>query len=608
MKTLAALWGLLDARQRRRFLWLQIIAVLMACSTVVGIAALAPFLMVLADPTLIERNAAMHWLFTALGFASHPGFLLALGGGFVLVVLLGSVTGLLGTNALTRFALEVGDGLHAALLDEYLHRGLEFHLQVGPARLFNRVVYVTNRVVTGMLEGAMLLIASATQVAFIVGTICFVNPLLAALAALWIGATYLLSYVLARRRLHRNGLVEAGLVEARARCATESLAAIREVQVAGAERHFRDRFEADCRGISRIVANNHAIAHLPRYVLEWVTVAGLVAAALAVSRGRDVSGWLAELAFLGFAAYRLLPAIQALFTAVVRIRSNIGMFEEVHADLRQALSNARRPRRAEPCHALEAPRTGLRLDGVSFRYAGGAGLEPITAAIPRGCLVGIVGPNGSGKSTLLGIVLGLLRPTQGRLLAGDVEIDARNLRAWQRHLAYVPQSPTLLDATLAENIAFGVAGGQIDGARLAAAVSMARLGPLVAALPSGMEQRLGANGQLLSGGQRQRVAIARALYRDSPFIVMDEATSALDGLSECEILEVLRQLRGERTILCVAHRPAMIRACDHLLLLEDGALVASGDFASLADSSASFRRLAGVTPGRRPTVADPVPA
>jgi ATP-binding cassette, subfamily B, bacterial PglK len=603
MSTLRALWGLLDARQRRRVLWLQAVGVLMACSTVVGIAALTPFLMVLADPTLIEKNTALAWLFDVLHFSARESFLVALGAGFVLVVLMGSVIGLLGTNALVRFALEVGDGLHAALLDEYLHRGLQFHSQVGAATLFNRVVYAINRVATGMLEGSMLLVSSATQVLFIVATICFVSPWLAALAALWIGGTYLLSYALARRRLHRNGLLETAHLEARARFATESLAGIQEVQVLGAQAHFRAGFERACRAISQVVAGNHAIAHLPRYVLEWVTVAGLVVAALVVSRGRDVSGWLAELAFLGFAAYRLLPAIQSLFTAVVRIRSNVPMFEEVRVDLQRALASGR-VARADAGPWLDAPRMGLRLDDVSFRYdAGGAALASISADIPCGRIVGIVGPNGSGKSTLLAIVLGLLRPSSGRLCIDGVEIDAQRLRAWQRWLAYVPQNPTLLDATLAENIAFGVAADRIDAARLAAAVQMARLAPLVGELPHGLGQRIGASGLRLSGGQRQRVAIARALYRDSPVIVMDEATSSLDGLTEAEVLEVLRELRGQRTILCVAHRAAVIRACDHLLLLDAGALVGTGDFDSLVESSALFRRLTGAVPALRSTAA-----
>jgi ABC-type multidrug transport system fused ATPase/permease subunit len=605
MNTLRALWGLLDGRQRRRFMLLQIVSMLMACSTVVGIAALTPFLMVLANPALIDTNAAMHWVFGALGFTSHESFLLVLGAGFVLAVLLGNVIGLLGTHALTRYALQVGDGLHAALLDEYLNRDLQFHLRTGPATLFNRVVYATNRVATGMLEGALVLIASLTQVLFIVCTVWFVNPLLAGMAALWIGGTYLLSYVLARRRLYRNGLVETGFIEARARLANESLAGIREVQVHGVQAHFRAGFEHACRAISRIVANNHVIAHLPRYVLEWVTVAGLVVAALVVHRGRDVSGWLAELAFLGFAAYRLLPTIQNLFTAVVRIRSNTAMFEEVRVDLQCALARRRRAPGGGPGPRLDPPQRALRLENVAFSYDdGGIGVESINVEIPRGRLVGIVGPNGSGKSTLMFLVLGLLRPTRGRLRVDGVEIDERNLAAWQRWLAYVPQHPTLLDATLRENIAFGVAPDQIDAARLAAAVTMAQLGPLVDALPSGLAQCLGANGQSLSGGQRQRVAIARALYRDSPVIVMDEATSALDGLSEGEILDVLRGLRGDRTILCVAHRPAVMRACDQLLLLDGGALVASGDFDSLMDNSALFRRLAGgAAPTRRSTAA-----
>jgi ABC-type multidrug transport system fused ATPase/permease subunit len=594
MKTLQALWQLLDARQRRRFVLLQGVSLIVACFTIAGVAALAPFLMVLTDPALIERHAILTWLYAAGGFGSRAGFVLALGGAFVLMVVAGNLLTLLGTHLLTRFSLDVGDEFHAALLAEYLHRDYVFHAREGSSALFNKVVHCVNRVATGVIEGGMLVLANAMTVLLIIAATLVVNPAVAGVATLWIGGCYFASYALARRRLYRNGALEAELIMARARFASESLGAIHEVKVYGAQGYFSRGFENACRGISRVVASNHAIGHAPRHALEIVTVAALVAAAVLVSRGRSTAGWLTELAFLGFAAYRMLPAIQGLFIAVVRVRANVPLFEEVCVDLRSALHRSRRP--AGPDRASPALRGELQLDEVSLQYEGAArpALASVSARIPAGALVGIVGANGSGKSTLLALVLGLLRPTHGCLRVDGIELDAGNLHAWQRHIAYVPQRISLLDATLAENIAFGVPRRQIDDARLARCIRLARLDSLVSRLPAGSEQRIGQDGQMLSGGERQRVAIARALYRDAHVMVMDEATSALDGLTEREILEMLQELRGTYTILFVAHRPMVIRECDQVILLDSGELAAIGEYATLAASSALFRRMMGM--------------
>src|SRR5688572_27843483 len=160
MTSLLQIWRLLDRSQRRQLVGLQCLAVMMAFSTLGGNAALAPFLMVLADPSLIERYAVLSWLFHSLGFSSADAFIVALGGGFVAVVVAASILNFIGTNAMTRFALLVGDRFHAALLDEYLHRDYLFHARNGGASLFNKVVYSVNRVATGMLEGGMLFITN----------------------------------------------------------------------------------------------------------------------------------------------------------------------------------------------------------------------------------------------------------------------------------------------------------------------------------------------------------------------------------------------------------------------------------------------------------------
>lgn len=575
MNALLDIWRLLNRAQRRHFALLQLLSLLMAFSTLVGIAALMPFLLVLSDPALIEHNAALYGVYQAFGFSSRQHFLWVLAAGFVGVVFLASLVNLFGTLAMTRYAHEVGDGFHAALLGEYLRRDVAFHQRLGSAVLFNKVVYSVNRVAVGLVQSAMLLITSVVTIAAIAASIFAVKPWAALIAITWFGGIYLLVYWLARRRLYRNGLKESGHIAARARYTNESLMAIREVQVLGRQNHFRDGFVTACRAISRIVATNQAIAAAPRYALEFITVVGLVGSVLLLSEGRVAGPWLAELAFLGFAAFRMLPALQQVFVAVVRIRANQAMFDEVGADLTAAFRHEGEVAAADLARWNGAPRVELHFDDLWFRHSpdGAPVLANVSLRIPAGKLVAFVGDNGSGKTTLMECALGLLVPGRGRIVVDGMALDAGNRAAWQRQLAYVPQRVVALDATLAENIALGVPAGEIDMPRLDRAARAAHLGPLIATMPLGLDTPVGENGVHLSGGQRQRLGIARALYRDASLLVLDEPTAALDGMTEKEFIEVLRGMRGRRTILLVTHNPRVAGECDQVVQLNGGRVV-----------------------------------
>jgi ABC-type multidrug transport system fused ATPase/permease subunit len=601
VNSLMAIWRLLGPARQRQFALLQLLVLLSAFSTLFGIASLVPFLLVAADPSQIETTPLLAWMRQALPFDSDRGFVLALGAGFVLAVLVSNVMSLFSTLAISRFALRVGDEFHAALLDEYLHRDYLFHARVGSGNLFNRVVFSTNRAAGGIFESGMLIIASSATIALIAGSIVVVNPLVALVAVSWLAISYLLLYSAARRRLHRNGLEEAGLISTRARVAHESLAAVKEIQLLSMQSAFSGAFARACSSISRITLSSQAIGQMPKHALECITVAGLVGVTLVASGERNVGSWLAQLSFLGFAAYRLLPAVQQIFVSVVRIRANRALFEEIAEDLAHAMHRRRQGEvRPEPATPAIVPRQEIELEAVSFAFEAGnaATLHEISLRIPAGALVGIAGPNGAGKTTLIDVVMGFLPPTRGRLLIDGVAIDSQNVSAWQRSIAYVPQSVQLLNATLAENIAFGVPDAHVNPTRLREALSRAQLDGLVSGFPRGVHELIGSGGRVLSGGERQRVGIARALYRDAPVLVMDEATSSLDGLGEHEIVAVLHGLRGSgRTVLFVAHRLHSLRECDVIFEMEAGKVVASGTYSELIGRSASFRRTAALATG-----------
>ena len=588
-------WRLLDTRQRRGFLLAQTLTLFMAVATLAGVAAVVPFFAVLGDPQSVSRNALLAWLYRHLGIATEHGFIVALCVGLLGVVLLGNAINMLGSLVLSRFAHRIGHHFAVALFDEYLHRGLQFHLACNSATLFNNVTWDVTRGTTGLLQSFLLLETNVATSALIIGSIVIIHPLIALTAAAVLGGSYGLVYLLARHRLLRNGLLESRHMEERAKIAGEAFGAIREIIVLDSQAFFRQRFAHSSAAIDRAALDSSAIAQSPRHILDFLITAVLVAAALlSFDRGRSAADWLAQLSFLGFAAYRLLPALQQIFHALVKIRGDRAAFDRIVADLRAACRRARRPvRRPDTITWQGRPHAQIELKSVQFAYTTDRppAIRGIQLTIPAGATVAFVGPSGSGKTTLAELILGLLVPTAGAVEIDGIALTADNRAGWQSTLAYVPQHTFLFDASLAENVALATRGERIDVERLSEALRLARLDELVRSLPQGYGEIVGEHGVRLSGGQRQRVGIARALYRRASLLVLDEPTSALDGLTEAEVMSTIEDLRGRCTIILIAHRTSTVRRCDLIFELSGGALVTAGTYTQLAKQSARFERL-----------------
>ena len=598
---LRTLWQLLDRRQKARLLALQLLAALMAVTTVAGIAAILPFLTVLADPAAVDRSALLRFVLHRLGFEpAHGGgthFALVLGAVFIALVTIANAINLGGSLLLSRFALQVGDSLNCSLFAEYLARGYEFHLGTHSATLSARLLHESRRVTVGILQSVLLLGANLATIALIVGSMLLLEPLVAALALGLLGASYGLIYLAASGKLLRNGAEESRHHAERARIVGESLGAIKEILLLRAQPVFARRFATACGEISRSMLSTQAISLTPRHLLEIATVCALVGSTLFLSAGGGArTPWIAALSFMALAIYRLLPALQQAFVAMVRIRADRPALEGIAQDIRQARARERLVRNeAVDDEWLGRPAREIRLDDVSFRYASESAdaLCGISLCIPTGAIVGVIGENGSGKTTLLDLLAGLLAPRSGMLAVDGLVIDGSNRESWQSAIAYVPQQVSLLDATLSENVALGVASAPDDLLRLQAAIRIARLTECAAALSDRDCERIGERGVRLSGGQRQRLGLARAFYRGGSVLILDEATSELDAAAEESIVDALLAMRAGRTIIMTGHRLSSLRHCDIILELERGRLVRSTTYAELREGKGGQRARAG---------------
>lgn len=599
MSLFSDLWSILTGPQRRRVLVAQLVSVAMAFSTVTGIAAIAPFFAVLGDPVLIDHKGLLHSLYLHGGFSSKRGFVVALGMAFIAVVLIANLINVLGSLATNRLALKIGNELQTTLYGEYLSRPFAFHMGTNSTTLFNNVVYETTRLANGILQNVLALVTNVVTASFIILSVVLLSPAISIAMFLVLAGGYALIYLCVRSRLLRLGAANSRAWSDRARIVNETFGAIREILLLRDPRLFQEIFERTSSDVSRTTAQIHVVGQVPKHVMECLAVSALVGAALMLgTRNAGMGPWLGELTFIAFAAYRLLPTLQQIFSAAVRIRADRAGFALIAPDLRRSRAAKLvipRDSHAEESWWTQRPCEDIRLEEVSFQYAVDRphALDCIDLRIPARATVGFVGANGSGKTTLMDLLAGLLVPTNGELLVDGVVLNDANRAAWHTQVAYVPQSIFLLDSSIAQNIAFGIPPNAIDRARVMLAARLAQLEDFIATLPGGYDHRVGERGIRLSGGQRQRIGIARALYKGAPVLLLDEAMSALDGMTESELMTALEALRGRSTIILIAHRPSMMRWCDIIYQLENGRICGSGSYHELTKKSEPFRRIIG---------------
>jgi ATP-binding cassette, subfamily B, bacterial PglK len=595
MNPLSGIWSVLSPRQKRSVAGAQLLSIGMAFSTVIGIASIAPFFSVLGDPQFVDHSKLLHWIYRSLGFANNRAFEISLGAAFVAVVLAANLINAAGTLTMVRLSWQISTDLKSLLLREYLSRPILFHAGTNSAVLLNNIVYESN-MTSNMLRNIFLLVTNSVTGVFIILAVVMLNPVLGATMVIALAGGYAAIYLMMRSRLLRAGQEQSVFHTEQTRIVNESLGAIKEIQVLGTQSYFQDSFEQSSRSFAHAAAHTQLVSQSPKHIMECVAVAGLVLAALLASgREHGVGPWLGQLTFIGFAAYRLLPALQQAFASVVNIRASRSGFAAIAPDVRAARARIDATTHPDPAWAA-APRSEIRLVDAYFRYRSDRpfAANGVSLRIPSRAAVGFVGPNGSGKTTLVDIIAGLLVPDAGHVEIDGVRLDESNRRDWQSRIAYVPQAVYLLDASIAQNIALGVPDAAIDRKRLAAAAELAQLNEFISSLPDGFDHRLGEHGLRLSGGQRQRIGLARALYTDASFLILDEATNALDGLTEQELIATLMKLRGRYTILLIAHRLSTLRACDVIFEFDRGRITANGSYAELLGNSESFRRLVDI--------------
>lgn len=484
-----------------------------------------------------------------------------------------------------------------AVLGAYLREPYTEHRKRTTAEILQITGSANAQVYGGYVGGILSIIGEGLSIVLLMGLLAAVMPLETLIAFLYFGfAAYLIQSFLKKRNIAAGYVVWTKELESSGATLT-AIDGFRENIIHGITE--RSLFNYQQARIDAVEAGRRKgfYFELPKYLLEIVFIGGI-----AIIMGVMVlNGGMQQIAYMAvFAAacIRILPNFVRVIATLGSVRNAFPSLEKYETAIREINAGPftfleKEPEIGEFAQIKSSIRQfNISVENLSFRYPDGDHdvLKSLDFSVPSGTSVAFVGGSGSGKTTLIDLILGLLKPSHGRVLVNGEDIHS-DIKAWNENIGYVPQDVFISGKTVREEIAYGLTPEEINEDRVWECVRLAELEDVVKSLELGLDTKIGENGTRLSGGQRQRIGLARAFYRNPSVLILDEATSALDNETEHKITKAINRLTEGRTVFIVAHRLSTVRDVDQLLFMSHGEIMTRGTFSEVRAQNAEFARL-----------------
>jgi ABC-type multidrug transport system fused ATPase/permease subunit len=591
MQIFKKLLFLLTSKERKQASLLLVMIIIMAFLEMIGVASIMPFIAVLTNPSLVETNVILNYMFqisNSFGVGNQSEFLFFLGA-LVFVLL---ITSLLFKSftiyAQLRFVYMREYSISKRLVECYLNQPYAWFLNRNSADLGKSILSEVATVVGSGMGSIMELISKSMVTVAILCLLTFTDLKLTIIVGFTFSIFYGLIYMFSRSYLSRIGIQRLKTNQLRFTAVNEAFGAAKEVKVGRLEKIYTKLFSDPAKIYARCQSSSKILSQLPRFAIEGVAFGGMVLVILylMLQKGTFVNA-LPIVAVYAFGGYRLMPALQQIYSSINQLRFIGPAIDDLYNDF----SNLK-PIKLNDNSLLPPLNKSIKLKNIYYDYpnASRKALKNINLEIIARTTIGLVGATGSGKTTAADIILGLIEPKEGYLEVDGQIINKNNIVAWQSSIGYVPQHIYLSDNTIAANIAFGQNKEDINYEAVEKVSKIANLHEFVVNdLPKKYQTNVGERGIRLSGGQRQRIGIARALYHNPQVLILDEATSALDNLTEKAVMDAVNNLGKNITIILIAHRLSTVKNCDTIYILESGEIKNKGTFEELTKTNKYFQ-------------------
>ena len=566
---LKRLWSHINNRRKLQIGGLILLIVITSFAEVFSIGAVLPFLGVLSSPDIIFQNNYIKPIVFFFKIKKSEDLLMPITFIFIVTIIISGILRMILLWAQTRISFSIGSDISFKVYRNTLFQPYEIHLSRNSSEVISGIMTKSAIVINHIIMPTITIISSLIMLLIVLAAILTINPTVAITSILTISIIYFIIIMITKKRLSTYGQIINIESNKLIKALQEGLGGIREVLIDGTQDTYCEVYRKADLPTKRSQANIVIIGGIPRFAIEafGMIFIALIAYRLAkVSLNFSVA--IPVLGSLALGAQRLFPILQQLFVSW----SNLIGGQSSLNDMLELLDQ-------EPIENLNTNdnriitfNNSISLNNISFRYSPESPwvLKDINLNFKRGSKVGIIGTTGGGKSTLLDLIINLLQPTDGAIYIDEQKLTSSNSRSWQSHISHVPQSIFLSDASISENIAFGITPNEIDHEQVRYAAKKAQIADVIETWEKKYKTKVGERGVRLSGGQRQRIGIARALYKKSDVIIFDEATSALDNQTESEVMKSINDLGNDLTIIIVAHRISTLNNCDIIFELVNG--------------------------------------
>ena len=590
---------LLTKKEKKQAIYLLFMLFGMAVFDVVGVASIMPFLSLAGDTTVVEDSAFLSWLYEyskQYGVGNYADFLIFLGITSFITIFVASIYKVLTVYLMNRFVELRRHSIAMRLLEAYTHQNYEYFVTRSSAEISKNILSEVDQVVSNTIRPFFYILAYGLILIIISMLLLYVNFKIALITMVTFSSLYILIYFSFRNKLKSYATLLRKTNEKRFSVIGEVFGGIKYLKFSGNEKKYLEYFKPSSKVFSSIQSGYQTISATPNYLIEIVIYGAMISLSLyfliftSDSNTDNLGRALPIIGLYAFSAYKAKPSVHHIFQGLSALKYSKEILLALYKDLVKYENKD---------NSLSSQKVifekSIQFKNISYSYpnTNTKAINGLNMEIKYGDCIGIVGRSGSGKTTLLDIFLGLIKPLSGKMMVDGVEINSLNVREWQKIIGYVPQDIFLTNGTFLENISFNQDEEEIDIERAINAAKLANLDNLIESKDDTFRHVVGERGVKLSGGQKQRIGLARAFYRNPNILAFDEATSALDSETEKNVMESLKKISNNKTMLIIAHRISTVKDCDHIILMEKGNVIAEGKYDELSKNK-EFKKIAGL--------------